>query len=185
MKLKVLGQPHDEVPNTADQRYKHYKANEDGVILGNGRLFRKNFGETGSVKYYQILIPKQLINEVLWSWQGEFGKHPGITKAITAYREKYCLPKMAPLTREWVISCEQCFRESRTDRSYTRPPLQNLNEHITAPGDAMQNDLVAELPPSGSYENFVTAMDVFSRYSLCHATSNQDAKKLLKMELTS
>ena len=62
------------------------------------------------------------------------------------------------------MSCEQCIRESRIDRSLTRPPLQNPIEHITGPEDAMQTDLVPELPPSGGYTNIVTAMDVFSRY---------------------
>ena len=59
---------------------------------------------------------------------------------------------MAQLIREWVMSCQQCFRVSRIDRSLTRPPLQNPNEHITAPENAMQIDLVPELPPSGGYE---------------------------------
>ena len=61
------------------------------------------------------------------------------------------------------MSCEQCIKESRTDRSFTRPPLQSPNEHITALEDAMQNDLVPESPPSGGYENIVSAMDVLSR----------------------
>ena len=59
------------------------------------------------------------------------------------------------------MSCEHCIKESRIYRSLTRPPLQNLNEHITAPKDAMQIDLVPELLPSGGYENIVTAVDVF------------------------
>ena len=79
---------------------------------------------------------------------------------------------MAQLIREWVMSCEQCIRESRIDRSLTSPPLQNPNENITAPEDAMQIDLVPELPPSGGYENIVTAMDVFSRYFFAYPTSN-------------
>ena len=80
--------------------------------------------------------------------------------------------------REWVMSCEQCIKESRLDRSLSRLPLQNPNELISAPEDAMQIDLVPELPPSGSYENLVTAMDVFSRYLLAYPTSNQDAKPI-------
>ena len=88
---------------------------------------------------------------------------------------------MAQLIREWVISCEQCIRESRIDRSLTRFPLQNPNEHITAPEDAMQIDLVPELPPSGGYENIVTAMDVFFRYLFAYPTSNQDAKTIAKV----
>ena len=171
LKLKLLGQPHDDVLLTTDSRFKHYKANEGRIILKDGLLFRKYYGETGNVKYYQILIPKQLVNEVLRSLHGKFGKHPGITKTIIAYREKYYYPKMAQLIREWVMSCEKCIRELRINPQFTRPPLQNPNVHINAPEDAMQIDLVPGLPPSGGYGNFVTAMDVFSRYLFAYLTS--------------
>ena len=125
-----------------DRRYRHYKANQDRIILKDGLIFRKYYGETGSVGYYQILIPKQLVNEVLRNLHGEFGKHPGITKTIIAYRQKYYYPKRAQLIREWVMSCEKCIRELRINPQRTRPPLQNPNEHINAPEDAMQIDLV-------------------------------------------
>ena len=79
------------------------------------------------------------------------------------------------------MSCEQCIGESRIERSLTRLPLQNPNEHITAPEVAMQTDLVPELQPSDDYENIVTAMDVFSRYLFAYPTSNQDAKTIAKV----
>ena len=88
---------------------------------------------------------------------------------------------MAQLIRDWVMSCEQCIRESRIDRSLTRPPLQTPNEHITAPEDSMEIDLVPEIPPSGGYENSLTAMDVFSRHLFAYPTSNQDAKTIAKV----
>ena len=47
----------------------------------------------------------------------------------------------------------------------------------------MQIDLVPELPPSGGYENIVTAMDVFSRYLFAYPTSNQDATTIAKVIL--
>ena len=181
LNLKFLGQPFDEVLIMTDSRYNHYKANEDRIILKASLLYRKYFGETGSVKYYQILIPKQLVKEVLRSLHGEFSKHPGTFKTIIACREKYYFPKMAQLIREWVMSCEQCIRESPINPSLNRPPLQNPNEHITAPEDAIQVDLVPELPPSGGYENIVTAMDVFSRYLFAYPTANQDAKTIAKV----
>ena len=181
MKWKVLGQPHDEVLMMTDSRYKNYKANEDRLILKDGLLFRKYFGETGSVKYYDFLIPKQLVKEVLRSLYGEFGKHPGIYKTIIAYREKFYFPKMAQLFKEWVMSCEQCIRESQIDRSLIRFSLQKPNEHITAPEVAMQNDLVPELPPSGVYENIVTAMDMFYRYLFAYPASNQGATTIAKV----
>ena len=70
---------------------------------------------------------------------------------------------MAQLIKEWVLSCEQCIRESWIDNSVTRLPRQNPNEHITVPKYAMQIDLMPELPASGGNENIVTAMDVISR----------------------
>ena len=181
LKLKILGQPHDDVLLATDRQYKHYKANEDRSILKDGILFRKYYRETGSVKYYQILIPKQLVNEVLRNLHGEFGKHPGITKTIIAYREKYYYPNMAQLIREWVLSCERCLRESRNNPRLTHLPLQNPNEYITAPEDAIKIDLVPGLPPSGGYENIVTAIDVFSRFLVAYLTSNQDAKTVAKV----
>ena len=45
----------------------------------------------------------------------------------------------------------------------------------------MQIDLVPELPASGGYGNFVTAMDVFSRSLFAYPTSNQDAKTIRKV----
>ena len=56
-KLKILGQPHDEVLMMRDSRYKNSKANKDRIILEDGLLFRNYFEETGSVKYNQNLIP--------------------------------------------------------------------------------------------------------------------------------
>ena len=50
-KLKLLGQPHDEVLMMTDSRYKKYKASEDRLLLKDGLLFGKNCAETGSFKY--------------------------------------------------------------------------------------------------------------------------------------
>ena len=88
---------------------------------------------------------------------------------------------MAQLIREGVLSCEQCLRESRINPRLTRPPLQNPNEYITAPKDAMQIDLMPGLPPSGGYENIVTAIDVFFRFLFAYPTSNQDDKTVAQM----
>ena len=75
LKLKILGQAHDDVLLTTERRFKLYKVNDDRIVLKDGLLFRKYYGKTGSVKYYQIRIPKQLVNEVPRSLHGEFGKH--------------------------------------------------------------------------------------------------------------
>ena len=95
LKLKIPGQPYDDVLLTTGSRFKHYKANEDRIILKDGLLFRKYYRETGSVKNYQILIPKQLVNEILRSLHGELGKHPGITKTLLPTEKSI-------ITRKWL-----------------------------------------------------------------------------------
>ena len=144
LKKKFLSQPHDEELLTKDPRYKHYKANKDCIIPKDGLLPRKYFGETDSVKYTQILILKQLVNEELWSLHREFGKHPGTIKQIIAYGEQKILPKMVQMIRKWVVSCEQGIKELRIDCSLNRFLLHNLNENIAAPDDAMHIYLVPE-----------------------------------------
>ena len=157
---------------TTDKRFKQYKAIENRIILKDGLLIWKYYGETGNIKYKRILIPKQLVDDVLRSLHAEFGKHPGITQTIIAYRQKEYYPKRAKLTRHWVTSYEQCIRESRLDYRLTRPALQNPREHIIAPEFALQTDLVPDLFPSGGCGNIVTNMDVLSRYLFAYPTSS-------------
>ena len=82
LKLKLLSQKYYEVAITSDTRHKHYKANESRIESHSGILVRKYYNETGHIKQYQILLPKQLITEMLRHLHGDFGRHPGITAAI-------------------------------------------------------------------------------------------------------
>ena len=45
----------------------------------------------------------------------------------------------------------------------------------------MQIDLLPELPPSGGYENIITAIDVFSRYGFAYPVSNSTAVNTAKV----
>ena len=164
-----------------DRRFKHYKASEDRIILKDGLLLQKDYGKTSNMKYYKIQTSKQLVDEVLRLLIGEFGKHPRTTKTIIAYRQKNYYPNMAHPTTQWVVLCEQCMRESRVDDRLTRRAWQNPSEHITAQEAAMQIDLVPELPPSGGYENKMTAMAVFCRFLFAHRTSSQGVKVITEV----
>ena len=91
IKCKKLGPPHDELLLTTDRRFMYYKANEDLISCKDGLFLRKYIGETASVEYCQILVPKHLrhlVSEKLRSLQAKLGKHPGITKTKFLYREK-------------------------------------------------------------------------------------------------
>ena len=48
LKLKKLGQLHNDVLLTTDRRFRHYKANEGHIFLKVGLLLQKYYGEIGS-----------------------------------------------------------------------------------------------------------------------------------------
>ena len=49
------------------------KTNEDCIVLKDVLLFRQYYGETQNFKYHRIVIPKQLMIELLRSRQARFG----------------------------------------------------------------------------------------------------------------
>ena len=167
LKLKILGQPNDDVLLTTDRLFKHYEGNEDRVILKDRLLFRNYYGETGSVKYYQILISKKLVSEVLRSLQGEFGKHPGITQTKIAYKEKYYYPNKAQLIRKWVMSCKQCLRALRFNHILSRYPLQNPNKCIT---ESIKQALKVETREWRSFKHKYVGIGVLNYSRSLHAS---------------
>ena len=146
-------------------------------------MFGKNYGETCSVKYYRVLTPKQLVDQVFGNLHIEFGRPPGDSKTLFAYNGKYYYKNKSQLIVKWVMPCEQCIKESRIDNRLIRNSLGNHSEHITEPEDVIQIDLVPGKPPSGGYQNFVTAMDAFWRYLFAYLTTKQDARTVARVKI--
>ena len=79
-------------------------------------------------------------------------------------RQKYYYPGIAKIVKKWVQGCEVCIKDKRIQNPSITPELLNLPEWDLGPEDALQIDLLPYLPPSGGYENVITAVDVFARY---------------------
>ena len=82
---------------------------------------------------------------------------------------------MVKHVKKWVEGCEQCARDKRVPNATITPELLNLPEWDLGPEDAMQIDLLPNLPPSGGYENVLTAIDVFSRYLFAYPLTDSRA----------
>ena len=78
--------------------------------------------------------------------------------------QKHCYPGIAKTFKKWVQVCEICIKDKRIPNSSITTELLNLPERDLSTEDAMQIDLLPNLPPSGGYENIIIAIDVFSRY---------------------
>ena len=180
LKAKLLHEEYSENLLHQDARYRHYANNLERIVLKDEILTRQYFDETGNVKYHQILLPQHLLQELLKSLHGTAHKHPGISKMLQEIRQRYYYPNMAKHVKKWVEGCEQCARDKRVPNATITPELLNLPEWDLGPEDAMQIDLLPNLPPSGGYENVLTAIDVFSRYLFAYPLTDASAINVAK-----
>ena len=180
-KREMLGLPFDEQILLNDARYMHYSRNKKRIIIKDDILYRQYYNDIGEVSHLQVLLPGQLLKVLLQSLHGTAGKHPGISKMMQEIRQKYYFPSIAPYVRNWVRDCEICIHDKRINNTRITPELIHIPEWDLGPEDLMQIDLLPELPPSGGYENIITAIDVFSRYAFAYPVSNPTAVNTAKV----
>ena len=99
-------------------------------------------------------------------------QHPGISKMMQEICQKYYFLSIATYVRNWVRDCEICIQDKRINNTRITSDLISIPEWDLGPEDLMQTDLLPELPPSGGYENIITAKGVFSRYAFAYPVSN-------------
>ena len=180
-KRELLGLPFDEQILLSEAHYMHYSRNEKRNIIKDDILCRQYYNDLGEISHLQVLLPGQLLKVLLQSLHGTAGKHPGISKMMQEIRQKYYFPYFSPYVRNWVRDCEICFQNKRIHNNRITPELIHIPEWDLGPADLMKIDLLPELPPSGGYENIITAKDVFSRYAFVYPVSNPTALSTAKV----
>ena len=106
---------------------------------------------------------------------------PRCFKNDAEIRQKYYFPSIAICVRSWVRGCEISIQDKRINNTRITPELIHIPEWDIGPEDLMQIDLLPEFPPSGGYENIITAIDVFSRYAFAYPVSNPTAVNIAKV----
>ena len=90
---------------------------------------------------------------------------------------------MAKHVKKWVEGCETCARDKRVPNITITPELLNLPEWDLGPEDAMQIDLLPNLPTSGGYQTVMTAINVFSRYLFAYPLIEATATNVAKVTI--
>ena len=176
IKRKLIGEEYDKHLLQTDPTAKRLLVHESGLIVKDGILMRKYYGECGQVTHHQILIPEHLIAELLKAIHEQMGKHPGITKMIQECRSKYYFPGLAKRIKQWVMQCEECIKYKRISNNQIRPKMINNTEHVLGPEDILEINILPNLPNSAGYQNIVTMIDVFSRYLFAYPTTRCHSK---------
>ena len=181
LKLKILKEPYDTQLLNDDPRATKYLTQEDRIIIKDGLLYRQYFGDTGKVKYLQVLFPQQLVDEFIQHNHGKYGKQPGIAKTIQQCREKYYFPGLAAKIANHISLCRECAQTKRTPNSIIIPPLIDMSKVAMGPEDALKMAIVPFDDSSGGYNAVITAMDVFSRYLFAYSVARIDARTVTRV----
>ena len=80
---------------------------------------------------------------------------------VQKIRKKNYFLSIANHVRKKVRECQTCVPDTRRDNSRITPKLINILEWGLGPEEVKPIDIQAELPPSGGYQNNITALDVF------------------------
>ena len=78
---------------------------------------------------------------------------------------------------------ETCARHKLVPNNTITPELLNLPEWDLGPEDAMQIDLLPNLPTSGRYKTVMTAIDVFSRYLFAYPLIESTAANVAQVTI--
>ena len=181
LRAKIEGEPFDENELASDSRYQHYLQNITRIEIKHEVLTRKYYTDTGMISHYQILLPIQLLEELLQALHGQNSNHPGITKMIQEARQKYYYPCMAKYIKKWVSNCQVCIQTKRINNDLLRTELLNCPEWDLGPEDILQMDILPNLPPSGGSDHIITAIDVFSRYLFAYPVTRITATAVSKV----
>ena len=180
LKLRILHENYDKYLLKTKPRGRNLLRHEGRIIMKDGVLMRKNYGEDGSVTHNQVVISKHLVPELLSTLHGKTNKHPGITKVIQEFRAKYYSPGLARKIRAWVTSCPDCIAIKRIDTRQIRPKMLSNTEFKMGPEDCLEIDILPNLHSSNDYQHIINMMDVFSRYLFAYPTKDMTAKTVAR-----
>ena len=150
LRYKLEGEPYDETESTQDYRYKHYLQNITSIEIKQDVLTRGYYNDTGTISHYQILLPKQLLDELLHALRGHNANHPGITKMIQEPRLKFYYPCIAKYIRAWVTKCQMCIQCERINNDLLKTELLHCPDWDLGPEDILQMDILPNLPTTSS-----------------------------------
>ena len=176
LKLRLLHEEYDKYLLKTEPRGRNLLRHEERIVMKDGVLMRKYYGEDRTVSHHQIITPKHINPELLSTLHGKTNKHPGFTKMIRECRSKYYYLGPARNIRAWVTSCEDCIANKRINTRQIRPKMLSNTEFTMEPEDCLEVYILPNMPSSNGYKHIITMMYVFSRNLFAYLTQDMTAR---------
>ena len=158
LRARIESESYDETEFTQDYRNKHYLQKLPRIEVQQDVLTRKYYNDTGMISHYQVVLSKQLLDEFLHALHGQIANRPGITKLIQEARQKYYYPSKAKHIRTSLTKCQMCIQNKRINIDLLETDLLKCPEWDLGPENILQMDIFPKRPPTGEYDNIITAI---------------------------
>ena len=146
--------------------------NKKSIIIKDDILYRQYYNHLGGVSHLQVFLPGRLLKVLLQQLNGTAGKHPGISKTMQDFRQKYYFPSIAAYVRIWVRDCEICIQDKRIMKHKNHSKFNPHPRLGSMTGRPHANQPIARITAKWGHENMITTIDVFSRYAFAYPVSN-------------
>ena len=123
-RAKLQGNPCDENDLAINQhclQTKNQNSELTRIEIKQDVLTCKNYTDTGTTSHYQILLPTQLLEELLQALFGHNSNQPGITKMIQELRPKYHYLCIAKYNKNGLVTAKRAYEPKESRTIFSRP----------------------------------------------------------------
>lgn len=153
---------------------RHYWVIWNSLCFTKGLVFKESFQKNGFCKYYQLLVPRTLKQEVLKeAHDARMGGHFGCRKTYEKVKQKYYWYEMKDDVSNWVLKCDVCAADKIPQRK-PKAPLGSLGVGATLA--TLSTDLVGPFPITPRRNRFILVLtDHFTKWVEIFAIPDQTA----------
>ena len=147
----------------------------DSLRVLENCLYRLWEGTTATESRYQLIVPKNLRDEVLKQVHGtETSGHFGVNKTLQRLKQRFYWPSCRFDVKQWCASCDKCSSK-KGPRRKPKCPLKLYN--VGAPMERIAVDVMGPLPVTRHGNKYlIVAMDYFTKWPEAYAVPYQEAK---------
>ena len=139
----------------------------------NGIIYRRWESSDGLHVRYQLVIPKQMVDEVLsYLHNAPTAGHLGVSRTIASVRYRFYWPCYQADIMKWIKQCDLCASRKPS----THQNKANLKQYLLGePMERVAIDIMGPLPKSSSGNKYIMiVVDYFTKWAEAYAIPNQE-----------
>ena len=154
---------------------RHYWNLWDSLLMEDGYLYRKFYTKDGTSEYLQLLVPKQIMKDILYhTHDNRMSGHLGCKKTLKKTKQKYYWFEMKQDVQIYVQQCDICAAAKESNK---RPKASLGSMLVGAPMDRLATDILGPLPLTPRGNRYILVVgDYFTKWVEIIAVPDQTAE---------